>query len=242
MPADRSLSDRIPLPTRLSEDLRGRLRAREFPPGGQLPSEAELGREYGVSRVTVRQALKALESQGLVVTRHGRGTFVVEGETIHAGIQELRSITDTISHQGREPDVRFRTVDIRSCTEGEGGALSLKPGAPLLAVSRAIRADNEVVAYSYDHIPVDLLPKEFEPSHVKGSLFRFLEQVAGVVATRAVAEVHAIYSAEIGWGEDPGAHLYLLLDQVHFDLRGRAIMLSKTYFLEGRFNFVVIRN
>src|SRR5215467_5586356 len=50
----------------------------EYPPGSQLPSESELSRELGVSRVTVREALRVLAQENLLVTAQGRGTFVAE--------------------------------------------------------------------------------------------------------------------------------------------------------------------
>src|SRR5215470_6275516 len=55
-----------------------RIRRGEYPPGSQLPSESELSRELGVSRVTVREALRVLAQENLLVKAQGRGTFVAE--------------------------------------------------------------------------------------------------------------------------------------------------------------------
>jgi GntR family transcriptional regulator len=73
------------------------------------------------------------------------------------------------------------------------------------------------------------------------SMFADLESM-GILPVRALAEVHAVSSKDVGWGRGrPASGLYLLLDQVHFDQRGRAVVYSKTYFVEGRFEFAIIR-
>ena len=76
-PPTAPLRDRRPLPLVLYEALRERIRAGEFDPGARLPSEAALAADYGVSRVTVREALRLLQRDGLAAARHGRGHFVL---------------------------------------------------------------------------------------------------------------------------------------------------------------------
>lgn len=230
----------MPLSTRLSEDLRCRVRSGEFAPGSKLPTEAEMVRDYGVSRSTVRQALKALEAQGIVVTRHGRGTFVVTDPGIHAGIQELRSISETIAEQGYRPGMHYHSIEVGKATGAESDALGLAAGDDIVRIGRSVLADDVVVAYSYDALPRKPLGPDFDSSEINGSLFAFLRE-SGVVAVRATAQVHAVCSATVGWETDDTEHLYILLDQVHFDLRDRPVLYSKTYFIEGRFKFVVVR-
>ena len=88
----------------LAEKLRARIIGGEFPAGARLPSETAISDAYGVSRVTVRTAVKLLESQGLVNVRHGSGTYVADfGGQVRTGLQELRSITETIKEMGLTP-------------------------------------------------------------------------------------------------------------------------------------------
>lgn len=64
---------------RLAEELRERIALGDYGPSGALDSEAELGRRYGVSRVTVRRALEQLREEGLLTSRKGAGWYVVSG-------------------------------------------------------------------------------------------------------------------------------------------------------------------
>jgi GntR family transcriptional regulator len=65
-----------PLHAQLRDALRARILDGELAPGAKLPSESELTAEHGVSRITVRQALAALQTEGLILKLHGKGAFV----------------------------------------------------------------------------------------------------------------------------------------------------------------------
>jgi GntR family transcriptional regulator len=67
---------KTPLYHQLEKILRKRILNGQFPPGGPFPTDYQLGEEFGVSRITVRQALKSLEDDGLIKREQGRGTFV----------------------------------------------------------------------------------------------------------------------------------------------------------------------
>jgi DNA-binding GntR family transcriptional regulator len=62
----------------VADDLRAEIQSGELPPGAKLPGEAEMAKQYGVSRDTIRRATSALAEDGLLVILHGRGTFVTE--------------------------------------------------------------------------------------------------------------------------------------------------------------------
>lgn len=236
------LGGRTSLARRLVEELRSRIMSGELAPGGRLPSEADLACNYQVSRVTVRTALRTLEAQGLIDVRHGSGSYVSDfGTGIRAGLQELRSISDTIREMGHEPGMQRHSRTRRAATDEEAAKLSIRADSEVLAVERMILADGQAVAYSYDVIPLDGVPPHLVEQLGTGSLFSTFA-AAGIVPTRALAEVHAISDETVGWGpQKPVPGLYVLLDQVHYGQRGTAIAYSRTYFVEGRFQFVVLR-
>lgn len=226
----------------LAGDLRGRLLKGEWERGTRLPSETELAAGYQVSRVTVRTALKALETQGLVDIRHGAGTFVADfGMSIRAGLQELGSITATIRELGHEPGMEWRTIERRPALPEEAAHLDVAAGSDVLSLERAVLSDGEVVAFSYDVLRLDILPPGTVDEVGRGSVFELFER-AGLRPKRAFASLHAVQSTEIGWGDGrPANGLYLLLDQVHYTPGSQPLMYSRTYFVEGRFEFVIIR-
>src|SRR5206468_12257954 len=80
----------VPLYYQVQHTIAQRISRGEYPPGSQLPSESELSRELGVSRVTVREALRVLAQENLLVKAQGRGTFVAENAQV---TQPPRTVT-----------------------------------------------------------------------------------------------------------------------------------------------------
>ena len=236
------LSDRRPLAVRIADDLRERLAHGEWEEGEQLPTEADLVEAYRVSRVTVREALKSLEAQGLIIIRRGRGSFAVDGSQIRAGLQELTSITTTIREMGHEPGMIYHHRTLREATEAEVQMFELEEGTEVLEVQRKILSDGVVVAYSYDVLPRWVFPTTFDPHSLTGSVFAYLAEHRGPVPLRALAQVHAVINPDAAWDDDvPGNQLYVLIDQLHYADDGRPFMHTKSYFIEGRFSFSVVR-
>lgn len=223
--------------------LRTAIEGSEILPGDRLRTETQLAADFSVSRPTVRAALRELESQGLVRTQHGVGSFVAERPSIHAGLERLDSITESVRATGRTPGMEYKSRTIRPLLPEEAAKLNLPGDALALEIRRSILADSEVVAFSYDLMPIGVFPEDADPNILEGSLFTFLRNERGLVPHHAVAEIHAVNSPHIGWG-GPGNHgeLYVLLEQVHHDATGRALLYSRSYFIEGKYSFTVLRN
>lgn len=226
----------------IAVDLRQRISRGEWGNGDRLPGEHALATHYGVSRATIRTALQDLESRGLTVTRHGVGTFVTGHSTsVRADLRHLDSLSATIADHGHTPGVIYRSISLRPPKEAERTALQLGEEEEVLATERTLTADDEVVAFSHDSIPRRLLGSDLAPTDVEGSLFALLEG-HGVRAVSAVTDVHAVHDAAIGWGNRPSDPTYLLLSQVHFDQTGTPVMLADTYFVEGPFQWGIVRH
>jgi GntR family transcriptional regulator len=109
---------------RIADDLLQRISEDEFPPGSRLPTEQQLMDHYGASSTTVRQAVKALATAGVVETRHGAGSFVVERKllSIYATHTEDLDRREVITAQdawssdvidaGRQPHQRFECLNV----------------------------------------------------------------------------------------------------------------------------------
>jgi GntR family transcriptional regulator len=227
----------------LAERLREEILAATWSLGDPIPTEARLVDEYGVSRATVRQALSVLEHEGYLITRHGSGRYVARPQAIvSAGVEQLKSISTTIAEQGHKASMRYHAREFRSASEHEASMLNKPPAHLVLSIQREFLADGVVVAYSYDILPNEILPPDFDLKDIDGSVFAFLESKCGITAKSALARVHAVQDKQIGWRRQKGPEpLYVLLDQVHFSTTGEPVLYSKTYFIEGRVNLSVVR-
>lgn len=231
-----------PLADQVKTHIRSRILNHEWDAGAKIPGEFDLSAQYGVARVTIRTALRSLEAQGLIDIRHGSGAYVADfGGTVRAGLQELKSITQTIKELGYKAGMVTRSSQMRPATKSEAKDLLLAAGAEVLHIERAITADGEVVAFSYDTFSVDGLSAAAIKKISTGSVFAGLDAV-NKQPVRARAEIHAISSKEIGWGVGkPRSGLYLQLKQVHYLRDGKPIATGDTYFVEGKFQFIIHR-
>ncbi|MCR6492022.1 GntR family transcriptional regulator [Cellulomonas sp. P24] len=230
------------LVSQVSEDLRSQLAAGQYLPGARLPTESALGGAFGVSRPTIRAALRELEALGLVRTQHGVGTFVVDKPAIQAGLERMDSITESIRATGREPGMVYASRLFRPVLPEEAARMGVPGDTEVLELRRTILADGEVMAYSYDLMPRAILPPDFDPPDLDGSIFEFLRMRLGIIPDRGIAEVHAVASNHVGWGNEAATHnLFVLLNQLHYASDGRLVLYSRTYFIEGRYSFTIMR-
>lgn len=224
------------------DHLRKRILSHEWEAGAKIPGEFELAAQYKVARVTIRTALRSLETQGLIDIRHGSGAYIADfGDTVRAGLQELRSITQTIREMGHKAGMITRLSEVRKPTNREMNDLQISEDNEVLYIERALTADDEVMAFSYDTFNIAEIPKSVINKISTGSTFAALQSIQKH-PVRARAEIHAISSSEIGWGRSrPKSGLYLQLHQIHFLRDGKPVFTGDTYFVEGKFQFIIHR-
>ena len=85
----------------IAADLAAKIRDGQYAPGAALPAQRELSAAYGVTLMTLRQALRELDAAGLIVQRPGKGTFVAEPHLAYQ-LGSLRSFADDLREQGHE--------------------------------------------------------------------------------------------------------------------------------------------
>nr|NLD41299.1 GntR family transcriptional regulator [Actinomycetales bacterium] len=233
---------KLTLASRTAQQLRAAISAGDYAPGSRLPTEFELARTLGVSRSTIRTALRELAVLRLVRTEHGVGTFVAEQPAVSAGLEQLDSITESIRSTGREPGMRYVSRIVRPVLPEEAARMQVPGDTEVLEMRRTIYADTEVMAFSYDLLPASLLPEGFDIESIEGSLFATMVDRFGVAPHHSTAQVHAVHSEHVGWGPEANGHdLFVLLNQLHFDVNDSLLLYSRTYFIEGRYEFTILR-
>jgi GntR family transcriptional regulator len=130
----------VPLYHQLELQLRAAIEEGRFRPGDQLPTEAALQQEYGVSRVTVRTALKRLEEDGLISTYQGRGAFVTNqaasGAAIVRNPANLLAFEDDLLRQAGPPSIELLSVETYPATAALAARLEIAEGTELLRIRR----------------------------------------------------------------------------------------------------------
>lgn len=213
------------------------------PAGQRLLSEPELAKQLGVSRATLREAMRTFETQGLIRRRQGSGTFVVgKIQALDSGLEVLESLETMAKRLGFEVSVSNLSIESIESDAELAAALNVPSDSPLTHVRRVVHADSRPVAYLVDTLPVKVLHSEDLPPDFHGSVLDFLlgrgDSVASsrtnVSAIGATAEVAKVLEIQRG---DVLLHFYSQL----FDKSGKIVDYSLSYFIPGYFHFHVVR-
>ena len=177
----------VPRYYEIEQALRGRIAS--LKPGDTLPSDAELCSEFGVSRMTARNAMARLAAEGIVQRIPGRGTFVAE-RPVHRQAGSLISFTDEMRRRGRRPTSRLLSRELRDSTPAERERLDLGDDGQVVLLRRLRLADEEPVAVEEAVFDGGLGPVLLEADLEQGSLFQVLVS-AGRVPTAGNASLTA---------------------------------------------------
>jgi len=217
----------------------------QTPAGDRLPTEPLLAQRLGVSRATLREAMRSFESQGLIRRRQGIGTFVVgRPQVIESGLEVLESIETLADRILLDVAMEDLTVHHIKADIDQAEALTIAPDEPLIRVSRIIRADNRPVASLIDILPVDILTTDELHSEFSGSVLDLLLRRGHPALSYSNTEIRVVNAtSEIAHDLEiqRGDALLLFVARL-YNTSGRVIDLSYSYFLPGYFRFHVLRS
>ncbi len=208
----------------------------------KLPSEFDLAKNLGVSRATLREALRILEEENVVIRRHGVGTFVNSKPLFTSGIEQLNSVTDMILQAGMKPGTIFLSSNVYNPSDEDVKRFSCGKTDELVMIERVRTANGDPVIYCIDKILGHVLPNTFS-THGEESLLDHLEKKAGRNITYAVTHIEPLgYHEKISpiLACEPETAL-LVLKQMHYDQNDNPILFSLNYFKADKFDFHVVR-
>lgn len=232
---------------RVSNVLREQIVTGRWSPGTKLPPESEVARQLGISRPSLREALRILAHEQLIVVKHGLGTFVSK-ETKHmlGSLELMRSMTDLIRASGGEPSHRDLKVELVLPSESTAQALELDSGQKVGLVSRVRMIDDTPFVLAEESVVLTDGSRSFETlSKFSGeSLYEFLRTELKVVISHSVARISAVAA------DSHMAHLLnlrkgaplLLMHELHFGFDGKPVLLAVNYHNTAVVEFTSMRS
>lgn len=133
----------IPKYIQLARIIRDRIVQQVYAPGEQIPTEAELGAEHDVSRITVREALNRLVKEGWLVRRQGKGTYVAHQKLLR-NVAKVYSFSTDMRRMGLEPRSQVLAVTVEEADAALVERLLLPPASHRVTVIKRVRVANDV--------------------------------------------------------------------------------------------------
>lgn len=203
-----------------------------LPANSKVPSERELVDELGVSRITVRQALKELVVEGHLQAQPGKGFYATGGSRKAYELELLRSFTETAQAHRQVPGSRTLVVEIVPAAPDVAASLRLGPDRRVVSLRRLRLLDGVPVAIGHDWVPLGLAPDlaALDWSVTNRSLYAELRDRYGLVPYQG----ETILSAALASHDDaallgltPPAAV-LTVSQIAYDTAGQPINLTRT--------------
>ncbi|MGO4887719.1 GntR family transcriptional regulator [Anaerobacillus sp. MEB173] len=234
-------ADNRPLYLQVIDKIKNMIETGVYEAGEQLPSEFELAKQLGVTMTTLKEALRILEDEHVIINRHGVGIFVHNKPLFSAGIEELFSMTEMISKGGKKPGTILLSTAVEVASEEVKRKFEPDIVDELLIVERVRTADGVPVVYCLDKIPTQVMSKYH--SYGTESMFDVLWIEAGKKIAYAVTFLEPLsYHDKISeiLECDPETAL-LVLKQMHYDKEDRPVFYSINYFRADKVCFHVVR-
>jgi len=217
-----------------------------FPPGTRLPSEADLAGQMGISRPTLREALKSLEQQAIIVRRHGVGTFVSSHmPLLESGLEVLESLQHQARRRGLAIQVRELTIKSGFASPKVSDILGLesRKRPKVIKVKRIVAIDNKPVAWLVDVVPANYLNAEELTGGFNGSVLDVLMARKDLNPTTSRSTIDAVSA-----GKDLGRRLGVSEDTALLKFTGllfgfdqKILDYSLSHFVPGLLQFSFTR-
>jgi GntR family transcriptional regulator len=229
----------------VQDELKQRIDRGELPAGTRLPSEPELAAELQVSRATLREALRAMELEGLLRRRQGSGTFIADHPRMANSLDVNFGVTDAIQAAGMTAGIADGRTWVEPAAAGEAALLALEPGQDVLVIERVRTAEGKPVVLSRDLFPSRLVAGH-DPAvkqMLERSIYEVLERDLGIVISHGVARFRPVRAdhAVAGHLGVPRGELLLYLWQVDYAQDGTPVVSSHEFHLADAFDVTVVR-
>ncbi|MCI0183976.1 HTH-type transcriptional repressor YvoA [Acidibacillus sp. S0AB] len=212
-------------------------------PGDRIPSEDQLVKQLGISRPTIRSALSALEQEGLVIRKHGVGTFVSGPlPSMNASLEALYSVADIVRNNGYEPSVADIHVEHLILPVAVCEKLKVTKNTPGYRVKRTILADGQPAVFLVDYLPTSIQNISVNLSDFSDKMLPTLSRL-GICISYAIADLtikrtteEAAEALHIA-ADDP----VLFLQQVAYTPDHAPVIYSHGYHREGLVTYTLTR-
>ncbi|AIR06862.1 GntR family transcriptional regulator [Cedecea neteri] len=177
--------DNVPLYLKFVETVKNAVRSGQLPQGNILPGERDLSQLTGVSRITVRKAMQALEDEGVVTRSRGYGTQI--NATLEYSLKEARGFSQQVVLRGKKPDTLWVNKRVVKCPADVAEQLAIPAESEVFLLKRIRYVDEDAVSIEESYVPAGLIA---DPDEIGVSLYDYFRS-QNIIPQRTRSRVSA---------------------------------------------------
>ncbi|MDM5330310.1 GntR family transcriptional regulator [Neobacillus sp. CF12] len=228
----------VPIYHQLEEYIKQQIETGILKEEAVIPSEREYAERFQISRMTVRQAINNLVSEGYLKRQKGRGTFV-NRKKVEQELQGMTSFTEDMLSRGMNPSSTLLSFQIIPADKNTASDLKIEENDSIYKIKRIRLADGAPMALETAYIPVQIVPGLTEENS-NLSLYQYIEEHLSLSISEANQEIEASVADSYD-AENLGINLgdpTLLIERISYLTDGIPFELVKSTFRADRYRFV----
>jgi DNA-binding GntR family transcriptional regulator len=228
----------------VADRIRSAIENGDYPPGSQLPPEPDLAEQQRVSRPTLRESLRLLESEGLVVRRPRVGTVVTGRPVARNALQRNYGIQEMLADSGRDYGVRDAEIKFADAPAEVATALGISVGAPTGVLERTIISGGRPVMLSVDHVAYSIIERARSSLGPKVAWYDWLHGSCDIDVSYGVASVSAVSAGPDALArlELPDGSPLFRVEQVDYTSADVPVLYSVELHAPDAFDITVVRS
>ncbi len=183
-----------PMYIKIHNKIKRAIEDKKYTVGERIPAERQLAARFNVSRMTLRQAIKTLEDEGILERRLGSGTYVAS-QKVQEKMSGVMSFTQITRANGQVPSSKLISYRVTKPSLSEKEKLKLEDTDDVLRMERIRFADEVPICYEVVAIPAELI-KDFSKSDISSSLYQTLEKKGGYQISSVTENIGAAVASE----------------------------------------------
>lgn len=231
------MAGNLPIYIKIHDQIKKEIEEGVWKVGDRLPSERELSLKFGVSRMTLRQAIQTLADEGIIERKIGSGTYVAR-EKVQEKMSGTTSFTDIMRSQNREPSSKTVSYFITSPSSSEMKKLQLGEDEAILRMERIRYADQVPICFEVASIPQKFVAN-YSKKEVTSSLYHLLEEEGQRKIGHAQQTISSMLASEqiAEYLDMKRGDAILRLRQVSYFQDGEPFEYVRTQYAGNRFEF-----
>lgn len=224
----------------IKEIYKNRIVNGEIKRGQKIPSEMEIQKEFGVSRITARQAILELEQEGMVKRGRGKGTFVIWQPGIEEELTHIKSFTEEMKSMNRVPGTASLRVKKLIPDKVVSNIFGLKENEEVYCVKRVRTADEVKMVFFVSYFPLSTnLP--LDSNQYSQSIYTMLDYSGTGIPKKIEEKISAILpDKEVSNALKISTHMPVLLrERVSYNEKGDIIELSYCYYRGDLYKYTI---